>query len=66
VIKGPTTLLDVVAEAGGLTEFAAGSRATLVRNTGGHAQRFRVDASADADSGSAPIALLPGDIVIVP
>ena len=66
VIKGPTTLLDVVAEAGGLTEFASGSRATLVRSTGGRTQRFRVDARMDADDASAPVALVPGDIVIVP
>ena len=66
VIKGPTTLYDVVAEAGGLTEFATGSRATLVRNAAGRTERFRVDARADSADSRATVALQPGDILIIP
>jgi polysaccharide export outer membrane protein len=62
------TLLDVVIQAGGLTEFADGNRTTLVRVEDGTAKEYRVhldDLLEDGDI-SANLPLLPGDILIVP
>ena len=59
------TMLDVMIAVGGLTEFAAGNRAVLVREGQGS---FRVrldDLVRDGDVG-ANVPVLPGDIVIVP
>jgi polysaccharide export outer membrane protein len=67
VIRGPTTVLEIVAQAGGLTEFAAGSRATLVRTLDGRTSRFRIDANEDdASDARAAVHVWPGDIVVVP
>lgn len=62
------TLLDLMIAVGGMTEFASGNKATLVRNFDGEQQSFRVrldDLLRDGDI-SANIALKPGDIVIIP
>jgi polysaccharide export outer membrane protein len=62
------TLLDVIIETGGLTEFADGNNTTLVRTEGGVQKEYRVrldDLLEDGDI-SANVALLPGDILIVP
>lgn len=62
------TLLDVMIEVGGLTEFAAGNRAKLIRRQGGHEQEFQVrleDLIADGDV-SANLGMQPGDILIIP
>jgi polysaccharide biosynthesis/export protein len=62
------TVLDVVIETGGLTEFADGNNTTLVRVEEGQATEYRVrldDLLEDGDI-SANVALLPGDILIVP
>jgi len=62
------TLLDVIIETGGLTEFADGNNTTLVRTEGGEQKEYRVrldDLLEDGDI-SANVALLPGDILIVP
>lgn len=59
------TALDVIIAVGGLTEFAAGNRAVLVRQGQGS---FRVrldDLIKDGDVG-ANIPVMPGDILIVP
>ncbi|MEH6472610.1 MAG: XrtA/PEP-CTERM system exopolysaccharide export protein [Halopseudomonas sp.] len=62
------TLLDVMITVGGLTEFADGNGASVVRIIDGQQQQFGVrindlvrggDISANAD-------ILPGDIVIIP
>ena len=66
--RSDMTLLDVMIAAGGLTEFAAGNRATLVRTTDGAAQEYRVrldDLLRDGDI-SANVAMRPGDVVIIP
>ncbi|MFO1435818.1 MAG: XrtA/PEP-CTERM system exopolysaccharide export protein [Gammaproteobacteria bacterium] len=62
------TVLDLLIAAGGMTEFASGNRATLVRTAGGKQQAYRVRLSDLVDDGdiSANMALQPGDIVIVP
>ena len=62
------TLLDLMVEVGGLTEYADGNKAVLVRNSGGAKSSYNVrldDLLRDGDI-SANIALSPGDIVIIP
>lgn len=62
------TLLDTMIEVGGLTEFAAGNRAKIVRRSDGEEQEFRVrleDLIADGDI-SANVRMRPGDILIIP
>jgi polysaccharide biosynthesis/export protein len=62
------TLLDVVIATGGLTQFADGNNTTLVRLEEGEQKEYRVrldDLLEDGDI-SANVALLPGDILIVP
>jgi polysaccharide export outer membrane protein len=62
------TVLDVVIQTGGLTDFADGNNTTLVRMQDGALQEYRVrldDLLEDGDI-SANVALLPGDILIVP
>ena len=62
------TMLDVMIEVGGLTEFAAGNRAKLVRTADGQEEQYRVrldDLVRDGDI-SANVAMRPGDVVIIP
>jgi len=62
------TVLDVMIEAGGLTEFADGNRAVLVRRTQGGQQSYNVrmgDLLKDGDI-SANIPVMPGDVIIIP
>lgn len=61
------TILDVMIQVGGLTPFAAGNRAMLVRN-GLPERSYRVrlaDLIKDGDV-SANVDVLPGDVVIIP
>nr|WP_255722223.1 XrtA/PEP-CTERM system exopolysaccharide export protein [Ectothiorhodospira lacustris] len=62
------TLLDVMIAVGGVTEFAAGNRASIVRNINGEAQQFRVRINDLINRGDiqANVAVLPGDILIIP
>lgn len=62
------TVLDAMIEVGGLTEFAAGNRAVIVRRQDGEKEIYRArldDLLKDGDI-SANVDLLPGDVVIVP
>lgn len=62
------TLLDVMISVGGLTEFASGNSASLVRTEDGTQKQYRVrldDLLNDGDI-SANVAMRPGDIVIIP
>ena len=55
-------------EVGGLTEFAAGNRSTLVRREAGTEQEYRVrldDLIRDGDI-SANVQMRPGDVLIIP
>jgi polysaccharide export outer membrane protein len=68
VYREGITVLDAVVRAGGLTEFAAGNRATIVRRTGESALECRVrldDLLKNGDIGQNAV-LRPGDVVIVP
>jgi polysaccharide export outer membrane protein len=62
------TLLDVVINVGGLTEFAAGDRATLVRTAGGTQESYNVRLDSLVRDGDidANAAVYPGDILIIP
>ena len=66
--RGDMTLLDVMIAVGGLTEFAAGNRATLVRTADGQEQQYRVRLNDLVRGGdiSANVAMRPGDVVIIP
>jgi polysaccharide export outer membrane protein len=62
------TILDVMIEVGGLTEFADGNKARLVRETGSgrlQAQIRLEDLLKDGDI-TANVPVAPGDIVIIP
>ena len=62
------TLLDAMISVGGLAEFAAGNRATLVRSIGGEQKQYRLriaDLIKDGDI-SANASLMPGDVIIIP
>lgn len=62
------TLLDVMIAVGGLTEFAAGNRASIVRVVESDLKQYRVrldDLLKDGEI-SANVAVLPGDVVIIP
>ncbi len=62
------TALDVMIAVGGITQYAAGNRATLVRNLDGKPQQFRVRLNDLLNAGdiSANVDMLPGDILIIP
>jgi polysaccharide export outer membrane protein len=62
------TVLDVMIQVGGLTQFAAGNRAVIVRNQNGKDQHFKVriaDLIKDGDV-TANVDMLPGDVLIIP
>ena len=62
------TLLDVMIRVGGVTEFADGDNATLVRLSDGEVREYRVRIDSLVRDGdiSANIAMLPGDVLIIP
>lgn len=62
------TLLDVMITVGGVTEFAAGNRATLARIEGGVQREYGIridDLIRDGDV-SANVKIQPGDVIIIP
>lgn len=62
------TLLDVMIQVGGLTEFADGNNAVLVRMEAGQQRQYGImidELLKDGDI-SANIDMLPGDIIIIP
>ena len=62
------TLLDVMIAVGGLTDFAAGNKATIVRNVNGEQKEFRVRLDDLVKYGdiSKNVDMWPGDILIIP
>ena len=62
------TLLDVMIQVGGLTEFAAGDRATLVRFEEGEQREYRLKIESLIKDGdiNANVKILPGDVLIIP
>lgn len=62
------TLLDVMIAVGGITDFAAGNRASILRTGGGSTQQLGiriVDLVKGGDL-SANVAMRPGDVVVIP
>lgn len=62
------TLLDVLISVGGLTDFAAGNRATITRIVDGEQKQFRArldDLLRNGDL-TANVQMKPGDILVVP
>jgi polysaccharide export outer membrane protein len=65
-LTGRTTVLDLLAQAGGLSEFAARSRIVVLRRRGPAVVRLRFDYDkALADGAAGNFDLEPGDIVMV-
>jgi polysaccharide export outer membrane protein len=62
------SVLDVMIDVGGLTRFAAGNRAVIVRKVDGkdEEQRVRLDDLIKDGDVSANVRMLPGDILIIP
>ncbi len=66
--RNDMTLLDVMIEVGGLTEFAAGNKAIVVRNVDGKKHNFNVRLEDLIKRGdlSANTKVAPGDILVIP
>jgi polysaccharide biosynthesis/export protein len=62
------TVLDAVLAVGGLSQFAAGNRAHLVRNVNGKSEEFKVKLGALVNDGDMKqnLPLQPGDVLVVP
>jgi polysaccharide export outer membrane protein len=61
------TILDVMIQVGGVTDFADGNRAVLIRGTeGGKQYSVRLRDLLKRGDISANVAVMPGDIIIVP
>ena len=62
------TLLDVLIEVGGLTEFASGNRAKIVRKQGAESVEMKVRLHDLLNKGkvSENVSMKPGDILIIP
>ena len=62
------SLMDVLIAVGGVTEFASGNKATVIRTVDGKQQRLQVrldDLIKDGDI-SANMSMRPGDILVIP
>jgi polysaccharide export outer membrane protein len=62
------TLLDVMIAVGGITDFAAGNRASILRTEGGKTRQFGVlltDLIRGGDL-SANVEMRPGDVLVIP
>jgi polysaccharide biosynthesis/export protein len=62
------TLMDVLIEVGGITDFAAGNKARIIRNVDGKQQQFAVrldDLIRDGDI-SANVPMRQGDVLVIP
>lgn len=62
------TALDLMIEVGGLTEFAAGNRASIIREVDGKPKQFsvRLDDLIKRGKIEENVFMLPGDILIIP
>ncbi len=66
--RSTMTLLDVMIAVGGITNFAAGNRATITRVSGSKQITYRLrldDLMRDGDL-SANVKIRPGDVIVVP
>ncbi|MFO8003482.1 XrtA/PEP-CTERM system exopolysaccharide export protein [Thioalkalivibrio sp.] len=62
------TVMDVMIAVGGITDFAAGNRAVIVRHEDGERKQYRVRLDDLVNGGdiSANVDMLPGDTLIIP
>ena len=62
------TVLDVIIEVGGLSEFAAGNRAKIIRNGNGSHTEIRVRLNDLLNSGRVDqnVRMQPGDVLVIP
>lgn len=62
------SLMDVLIAVGGLTEFASGNKASIIRSSDGQQQKFAVRLNDLIKKGdiSANLAMRPGDILVIP
>lgn len=62
------TVLDVMIAVGGITDFAAGNKASIVRTVGGKTEQFGVRLHALLKGGdlSANLPMRPGDVLVIP
>jgi polysaccharide export outer membrane protein len=62
------TLLDVMIAVGGITDFADGNKASILRTSGGKTQQFGVRLTNLVRGGdlSANVDMRPGDVLIIP
>lgn len=61
------TLLDVMIQVGGITDFAAGNRATILRTAEGNKQySVRINDLLKRGDVSANVEMRPGDVLIIP
>lgn len=62
------SLLDVMIAVGGLTEFAAGNKASIVRTTNGSQTKIKIRLEDLLRGGdiNANVAVYPGDIIVIP
>jgi len=62
------SLMDVLITVGGLTEFAAGNRASVIRTVDGKQQKFTVRLNDLLKNGdiSANVPMRPGDVLVIP
>jgi polysaccharide export outer membrane protein len=67
-LKSAATVMDVLAMAGGLNEYASRSHIVVIRSSGGKTERipFDYDKVRGGDPKQANFNLRPGDIVLVP
>jgi polysaccharide export outer membrane protein len=66
--KENMTLLDLMIAVGGVTQYAAGNRASIVRRINGEQEQFgvRIDDLLEDGDVSANVNILPGDVLIIP
>jgi polysaccharide export outer membrane protein len=62
------TLMDVLIAVGGITDFADGNKASILRTSGGKTQQFRVRVKDLIKGGdlSANVTMRAGDVLVIP
>src|SRR6185312_11303416 len=65
-LKNDATVLDVLAQAGGLSEFASPSKIVILRDEDGSKRRILFDYNTAVYGTEQPFYVRPGDIITVP
>lgn len=66
--QNQASVLDALAEAGGLTEFASSSNILILRTNGGQMEKIRFDYQKllKSENSEARVLIFPGDVILVP